>query len=130
MDSPHVVKVDSKGRILIPLHTRNSLGIEEGTEMIMVPDDENGHFKMLPISKNSTAEIKVMLEALSSFASVADTLSANAFNIILSESKRVGEELTEWKIIVDLADKNNGIDILRDVISNVEGVKSLDIIRR
>ena len=130
MDSSHVVKVDSKGRVLIPVDIRNHLSIGEGTEMIVVPNGDNGRFEMIPIAKNKTAEIKLILEKLSSFASVADALSGNSFNIILSESKRIGEELTEWNIIVDLAGRNNGAETLRDIISHIDGVKSLDVKRK
>lgn len=131
MESPNIIKVDSKGRILIPVHLRNGMSIEEGTKIIVVPDNNNNHFKIIPIAKDSTAEIKVTLDnSPSSLASVADALSANAFNIILSESRRIGEELTEWKMIVDLSERNDGVERLRDVISNVEGVKSLDLAKK
>jgi len=131
MDSPHIVKVDSKGRILIPVNIRNNLEIDEGTEIIVVPEMGEGHFKIMPISRNTTAELKVMLGGSpSALASVADALSANAFNIIISESKRIARELTEWKIIVDLPDNNGSIDTLRDVLTNVEDVKSIDVTKR
>lgn len=131
MESPNIVKVDSKGRILIPVEFRSHMGVEEGTEMIIVPDTENNHFKILPIAKDCTAELKLLLcDMPGSLASVADALSANSFNILVSESRRMGDGLTEWKIIVDLADRNEGVETLSDVISNIDGVKSLDVIRK
>jgi bifunctional DNA-binding transcriptional regulator/antitoxin component of YhaV-PrlF toxin-antitoxin module len=131
MESPNIVKVDSKGRILIPVQFRCDMGVEEGTEMIIVPDDQNNHFKILPIAKDSTAELRMMLSNMpSSLASVADALSANSFNILVSESRRMGEDLTEWRIIVDLPNRNDGVDTLRDVISSISGVKSLDVVKK
>ncbi|MCK4714801.1 MAG: AbrB/MazE/SpoVT family DNA-binding domain-containing protein [Candidatus Aenigmarchaeota archaeon] len=127
MDSPHIVKVDSKGRVLIPVDIRSGMGIEEGTRIIVVPDGDNGHFKMTPIVKNKTAEVKVMLRELSSMASVADALSANSFNVIISESRMLDKKLTEWKILVDMSERNNGVETLKDIISHVDGVKSLDV---
>ncbi len=131
MESPNIVKVDSKGRILIPVQFRSHLGVEEGTEMIIVPDDENNHFRILPIAKDGTAELRMLLSNMpSSLASVADALSAHSFDILVSESRRMSGELTEWKIIVDLANRNDGLETLRDVISNIDGVKSLDVVRK
>ncbi len=127
MESPHIVKVDSKGRVLIPANVRSGMHIEEGTQIIVMPDGENGHFRMTPIVKGRTAEVRMGLEDLSSMASVADALSSNSFSIILSESRRVDARLTEWKMLVDMSDRNDGVQILRDIISHVDGVKSLDV---
>ena len=99
--------------------------------MIIVPDAQNNHFKILPIAKDCTAEIRMLLSNMpSSLASVADALSAHSFNIMVSESRRMGEDLTEWRIIVDLPNRNNGVDTLTDVISSINGVKSLDVIKK
>ena len=127
MDSPHIMKVDSKGRVLIPVDIRAGMDIEEGTRIIVVPDGDNGHFKMTPIVKNKTAEVTVRLKELSSMASVADALSANSFNVIISESRMLDKKLTEWKILVDMSERNNGVETLKDIISHVDGVKSLDV---
>jgi AbrB family looped-hinge helix DNA binding protein len=131
MESSNIVKVDSKGRILIPVQFRDHMGVEEGTEMIIVPDNDNNHFKVLPISKDATAEIRLMLGDMpSSLASVADALAANSFDILVSESRRMSEGLTEWRIIVDLEERDKGVETLRDVISSIGGVKSLDVVRK
>jgi AbrB family looped-hinge helix DNA binding protein len=127
MDSPHVVKVDSKGRVLIPAGIRSGMDIDEGTRIIMVPDGNNGHLRMTPIVKSRTAEVKLRLEALSSMAAVAEALSTNSFSVILSESRRVDDRLTEWKMLVDMSGRNDGVGLLRDLISRVDGVKTVDV---
>lgn len=131
MGSTNIVKVDSKGRILIPVRFRDDMGVEEGTEMIILPGDQNNHFNIFPIAKDRTAELRMLLSNMpSSLASVADALSANSYNILVSESKRMDEQLTEWRIIVDLPNRNKSVDTLTDVISGINGVKSLDIIKK
>jgi AbrB family looped-hinge helix DNA binding protein len=127
MDSPHIVKVDSKGRVLIPADIRSGMGIDEDTQIIVLPDGENGHFRMTPIIKNRTVEVNVRIGELSCMSSVADALSANSFNVILSESRRVSDGETDWKMLVDLSGRNGGAETLRDIISHVDGVKSLDV---
>ena len=131
MESPNIVKVDSKGRILIPVQFRDDMGVEEGTEMIILPGDQNNHLKILPIAKDCTAELRMVLSDMpGSLASVADALSAHSYNILVSESKRMDEKLTEWRIIVDLPGRNKSVDTLTDVISGIKGVISLDIIKK
>lgn len=131
MGSTNIVKVDSKGRILIPVQFRDGMGVEEGTEMILLPDEKNNHFNILPLAKDCTAELRMLLSDMpSSLASVADALSAHSFNILVSESKRMDEQLTEWRIIVDLPDRKKGVDTLTDVISGISGVRSLDVIKK
>jgi AbrB family looped-hinge helix DNA binding protein len=131
MESPNIVRVDSKGRILIPVNFRNQMGVEEGTEMIIVPDQDNGHLKILPIAKNSSAEIRLqVLDSLGSLASIADALNANEFNIILSESRRMGAGLAEWRLLVDLSGRNDGVDTLKDVISGIQGVRMVEVTKK
>lgn len=131
MESSNIVKVDSKGRILIPVQFRDNMGVAEGTEMIIVPDKENNHFKILPISKDCTAELRLLLGDMpASLASVADALAANSIDILVSESRSMGNGLTEWRIVVDTPDKSGGVETLKDVMSNINGVKSLDIVRK
>jgi len=131
MQNQNITKVDSKGRILIPVNFRSSMNIEEGTEMIIVPDKDNNHFKIMPLAKGSTAELKLLMHSSPGCMSlIVDALSANACSILLSESRRIGEELTEWKLLVDMPHRNNGVETLQDVISNLEGVKDLKIIRK
>ena len=131
MESSNIVKVDSKGRILIPVQFRENMGVGEGTEMIIVPDQNENHFKILPISKDCTAELRLMLGNMpASLASVADALAANSFDILVSESRSMGNGLTEWRIVVDTADKSSGVDALKDVVTGISGVKSLDIVRK
>lgn len=131
MESPNIVRVDSKGRILIPVQFRDNLGVSAGTEMIIVPDDENNYFKILPIAKEGTAEMRLMLaDVPGSLASVADALAANSCNILVSESRRMGEGLMEWKIIVDVPQRDTGLATLQDVITNINGVKSMDVVRK
>ncbi len=131
MENPNIVRVDSKGRILIPVNFRSQMGVEEGTEMIIVPDEENHHFKILPIPKDKTAEVRFQLSDYpGNLASISDVLSANDFRIFMSESKRMDEELMEWKIIVDLTGHSKGVDVLRALISGIEGVKSMEVVRK
>ena len=131
MESSNIVKVDSKGRILLPVQFRDNMGVAEGTEMIIVPDEDGGHFKILPISKDATAELRLLLGDMpASLALVADALAANSFDILVSESRNMGNGLTEWRIVVDTADQKSGVEALKDVVSNIEGVKSLDVVRK
>ena len=61
MRHKNITKMDSKGRMLIPSHIRKLLNASEGTEFIIIPDKENSHAKILPLIKENTAEINILM---------------------------------------------------------------------
>ena len=131
MKNQSIAKVDPKGRVLIPVHLRNQLGIEEGTEMIIVPDGDKPQMKIFPLVKNKTAEIRLVLRnSPGSLASVANILTSHQLDVILSESKRIGTDITEWKIIVDTSNGKQNVESLKDIVSNIDTVMSMDIVKR
>jgi AbrB family looped-hinge helix DNA binding protein len=48
MNNQNIIRMDSKGRILIPIHIREKMDIAPGTEMMIFTDDNNGHAKLKP----------------------------------------------------------------------------------
>ena len=127
MQSSHIVKVDSKGRVLIPVDMRADMSIADGTHILVTRDESNGHLRMTPIPKGSMAEVSMKICEFSLMASVAAALSGNSFNIIMSESKRIDEKNTEIRMLVDLSEASRNMDALREILSNIEGVNAVDV---
>ena len=55
----NVVKLDSKGRIILPFHIRDYLGLKEGIELL-VANNEKKELKIFPLMNGKSAEIKII----------------------------------------------------------------------
>lgn len=131
MRNSNIVRVDSKGRILIPIHIRKFLGADDGTEIIIIPDREKGQAKVLPLIKEKTSEIRFLINDIpGSLAKIADTLSAYGLNIIMSESRTlVKGKSAEWDVIVDTSESNGTIEQLKKDLQHSKTIKGLEVLR-
>lgn len=99
----NVVKIDSKGRIIVPYHIRDYLGLQEGTELI-ITNNESKELRIFPLLKG-TASIDVLIaDAPGSLAKVLDVVSKNRAEILMSISKTMERgKLAEWNAILDIS---------------------------
>lgn len=94
-----LVKVDSKGRVTIPLFIREALDIQEGRYLIVIADVDKKEILLTPISSKgeSIYEIKVELQdkpgALAEFSKMLKELGFDQLMIRCSTIKRgeIGE---------------------------------------
>ena len=128
MKNPNSTRIDSKGRLLIPSHIRGMLNAKEGTEMLLVPDTGKSHVRMIPLSKEKTAAVRLLIkDAPGSLARVADMLAEKHVNIIMSESRTmVKGKLAEWNLIVDTSECEDLKKIKE--IKNMKFVENVDLL--
>ena len=99
----NVVKVDSKGRIIVPYHIRDYLGLQEGTELI-VTNYEQKELRIFPLLKGTASIDVLMTDAPGSLAKVLDVVSRNKAEILMSVSKTIERgKLAEWNAILDIS---------------------------
>ena len=130
MRGANVARLDSKGRILIPAHVRKNLKVKNGTEVILVPDHEKNELRMLPLVKGKSAKLRFVLTDLpDSLASIASLLDMNNINIIASESRSLSKNLTEWDIVIDISQYNDGFEKLRQEFLSASTIKSVEMFK-
>ena len=103
MKNFNVVKIDSKGRVLIPFHIRDYIGIDEGME-VMVVNNEKKEVKLLPLAKGKTAYMRILIKDLpGALASVMSDISSHGVDILMSQSKTIEKgslaDLTEQQVL-------------------------------
>ena len=112
------MKLDSKGRLLIPVHIRKNLNAKEGTEVMIINDDDTNEIKIVPLIKGRNAELKFLLTGIpDSLAMVANIMATHNINIIMSQSRTlVRGKMAEWNVIVDtkigLSDQLKALELL------------------
>ena len=132
MRNSNIVKLDSKGRVLIPIHIRKFLSVDDGTELIIVEDNDKQQVRVLPLIKDKTAEMRFnILDSPGSLAFIADTLADYKINIIMSESRTlVKGKMAEWDVIVDTSECNGSLEQFKKDIVSSGKIKSVDILRK
>ena len=132
MRTNNIVRLDSKGRILIPIHIRKYLGVDDGTELVLLEDGDTSQVKMLPLIKEKTAEFRFKLaDSPGSLAHIADILANYKVNIIMSESKTLARgKMAEWDVIADTSECNGSLERMKKEILQNENIKGLDIVRK
>lgn len=120
----NVVKLDSKGRIIVPFHIRDYLGLREGTELL-VTNNEKRELKIFPLLNGKTSEIRVMLSDVpGSLAKIVNIIAKHRIGILMSTSQTVEKgKLAEWSAMVDTSD-------CRDLKKMENQLLSLDVVRK
>ncbi len=101
------VKVDSKGRIIIPSSFRDVLGIKFGENIVAQLDKKNSRLILFPIQKKTKKMSIILGDAPGSLAKTAMILAKNKVDLVYTESrssKRNKE--AEWFIVADFSKTN------------------------
>lgn len=81
-----LVKIDNKGRITIPQHVRESLGIGLGTYFEVVADFEKKQIVLKPLFKGKaegvTVEVKVKLKEINELQDIIKTCIDGGYDVI------------------------------------------------
>ncbi len=116
------VKVDSKGRVIIPNSFRESLGIKIGENIETHLDKENGRIILFPIQKGTRKLLVFFGDIPGSLARVAAILARNGVDLVHTSSRSLkrGQE-AEWEIIADFS--NADLGKLKASLKGEKGVK-------
>jgi AbrB family looped-hinge helix DNA binding protein len=120
----NVVKLDSKGRIIVPFHIRDYLGLKEGTELL-VTNNEKRELKILPLMNGKTSEIKIMLSDLpGSMAKIVNTIARHNVDVLMSMSQTIEKgKSAEWTAMVDTSN-------CKDIRKLEKHLLSLDVVKK
>ncbi len=111
------LKLDSKGRIMIPKDIRGSLGLTEDSALLLSTNLETGVMELYAFPKNAKIErFSIRLgDVKGSLASVAAEFSKQGVDLLKTESRFVlRENLAEWDVVADVSSCNKSIDNILD----------------
>jgi len=106
MARTQIVKIDERGRVLIPLFARNALSIGTETSLLLVVDQEQKNLVMTPITeKAKLASIKVLLQDIpGALAKAAQFVAEQGIDLVMSESRTLSRGRTaEWTAVADFS---------------------------
>jgi len=81
------IKLDSKGRILIPNSFRDILGIKSGEHIVLELDPENNRLILIPIEKEKFKLELILDDKSGALAAAASIISKNQVDLVHTESR-------------------------------------------
>ncbi|AFL67196.1 MAG: ACT domain-containing protein [Desulfurococcus sp.] len=125
------VKVDSKGRITIPIAVRELFDIREGMYMLIIADKESREIKLVPLPVAARlAKLKLLVEDRTGvLAELTRFIASHNVDIVSTKCvvlKR--EELGECEMIIDIS-KTGWSDpsIIIENLKKLEPVKNVEL---
>jgi bifunctional DNA-binding transcriptional regulator/antitoxin component of YhaV-PrlF toxin-antitoxin module len=131
MRNTNIARLDSKGRLLIPSHIRKFLNVDEGTDVVILPDSEKSEARILPLLRDKTAEFRItMTDSPGSLALIAGILARYNINVLMSKSRSIVKgKVAEWDLIVDTSACNGKIERMRNNMLGSNLIKNMEILR-
>ncbi|MFH1420349.1 MAG: hypothetical protein ABIG30_00045 [Candidatus Aenigmatarchaeota archaeon] len=120
----NIVKIDSKGRILVPFHIRNYIDLDEDSE-VMIINNGKKEIKIIPIVAGENASMSAMIkDTPGALAKTLDVLSKHKVDILASRSKTLEKgKHAEWSAILDVSQ-------CKDIKKFHDEMKELDVIEK
>ncbi len=127
-----IVKVDSKGRVTIPLVVREALNIFEGMTLILIADPERREIILSPLpadKQESLYELRVEFKDVpGALAKTSEKLAELSVDQVTTQCTTVKRgEYAECIMVVDMSNASVGADELRDIISGLPEVRFVQI---
>jgi bifunctional DNA-binding transcriptional regulator/antitoxin component of YhaV-PrlF toxin-antitoxin module len=131
MRNTNIAKLDSKGRLLIPSHIRRFLNVDDGTEVIILPENDKAEARILPLVRDKTAEFRItMADSPGSLALIAEILAKYNINVLMSKSRSVVKgKVAQLDLIVDTSGCNGKLEKMKSTLLDSNMIKSLDILQ-
>ncbi len=126
-----IVKVDSKGRVTIPLVVREALGIVEGMNIILISDPDKREIVLtpLPSTESKLYELRIEFKDVpGALAKTSEKLAELGVDQVTTQCTTVKRgEYAECIIIVDLARAKTDIEELKNILSSLPEVRFIQV---
>ncbi|MBO3808909.1 MAG: hypothetical protein FGF50_04880 [Candidatus Brockarchaeota archaeon] len=125
MPKTYLLKIDDRGRILIPQAVRDLMGLRPQSETVGTYDSERNVFTLMPARQggNFVRIVFKISDQPGSLAKVANSLALSGINLVATSSTTlVPGKLAEWEVIADV-EKNYPLkECLKGVVDSLMGI--------
>jgi len=104
MKEVRIVSFDNRGRLVVPKIIRQSLGLTEDTQLMMVADSESKEIRITPVAfdvKQKPIKLRIkIIDAPGSLAKIASTFGELGMSLMYGESAVLEKDKTAiWTVI-------------------------------
>ena len=115
-----IIKLDTRGRLVIPSEFRETLDLKEGDNILLSLDSKTNTITISPIYGESKDLVKIEIEfgdTPGCLAKIAKKISDLKIDLIMTESKSSQRGTkARWDIIADISKTNKSIIELRQIL--------------
>ncbi len=131
MKLKEITKVDSKGRITIPLVIREALDVREGMSIVIIANVEKKEIVLTPLPRESRL-LEVMFEIVDrpgSLAEVTSELAKTGVDLVLTKCTTIKRgEVAECSIVIDISKSIiASVKELEELLAKIEVVKLMRV---
>jgi len=126
-----IIKLDTRGRLVIPNEFRETLDLKEGDNVLLSLDSKNNTIIVSPIYGKENNLVKIDIEFSDkpgSLAKIADKLAELNIDLIMTESKSFERGTkARWNIIADISKTNQSIENIKKLVLKTGFAESMSI---
>jgi bifunctional DNA-binding transcriptional regulator/antitoxin component of YhaV-PrlF toxin-antitoxin module len=118
MKDVKIISIDNRGRIVIPLVTRKSLGLTTDSQLMLVSDSEAKEIKITPVgisSEEQPIKFRIKMEDVpGALAKIASTFGNLGISLIYGESVIVEKDKIAIWTVISQTPKSISLEELRE----------------
>jgi AbrB family looped-hinge helix DNA binding protein len=126
-----IIKLDTRGRLVIPNEFRESLGLKEGDNVLISLNTRTNTISISPIYGEQNDLVKMEIEfgdRLGGLAKIATKLAELNVDLIMTESKSFERGAkARWDIIADISKSDFSIQQIKDELLKSNFVEQVSI---
>ena len=126
-----IIRLDTRGRLVIPNEFRETLDLKEGDEVLLSLDSKTNTLNISPIYGKTSDLVKMEIEfsdLFGSLARVASMLANMKIDLIMTESKSFQRgKKARWNIIADISKCNISINEIKKNLLKTDFVEFTSI---
>ncbi|MGQ9595947.1 MAG: ACT domain-containing protein [Thermoproteota archaeon] len=125
MPKTYLLKIDDRGRILIPQAVRDMMGLRPLSETVGTYDSDRNLFMLMPIRQegNFVRITFKISDRPGSLAKVANSLASLGINLVATSSTTIiPAKLAEWEIIADVNRDYPLNERLKEIAENLKEI--------
>ena len=126
-----IIKLDTRGRLVIPNEFREILNLKEGDEVLISLDSKTDTLMISPTYGESKNLIKIEIEfsdAPGCLAKIADKIAKMKIDLVMTESKSSQRgKKARWDIIADISKCSYSLNEIKQLLLRSGFVDSISI---
>lgn len=114
--------IDNRGRIVIPMTIRKSLGLTENSQLMMIADLETKEIRITPVGiKGDSLKFRILMkDEAGSLAKIATTFGNHGISLVYGESLTIEKEKTAMWTVIGPRPKEMDLEELKEILK-IEG---------
>jgi len=128
-----IIRLDTRGRLVIPNEFRETLNLKEGDEVLMSLDTKTDTLMISPIYGEPTDLVRMEIEfgdTPGCLAKIAQKIASMKIDLVMTESKSSQRgKKARWDIIGDISNCSSSVSEIKQVLLQSGFVESMSITR-